>query len=549
LRDSSIGTAGPRNNLATTASMVFAIATKLAAGYSAPTPPTFAKDFYTGLQQAVAIAQGGYDIPDGSCCSATKSAQCKVQFISEGSDVREQGSMNRTRNDSPQGTIVTWYGSVKKEMALAPGSAANSSHAFVCAQYCPTQGGFESSVMVGDGQKGFLDKPKYKGKKSVTQGGPAGQTKDCDEWAWTETIFGIIPMEHSQFYVDSSGASPLPFYQSQQLTPFGSKTALGDINMSYLGYSPQDVSSYFDIDPASISTCQQSDNCNQNQQSSTLRHQQAFGKSMRDLALEAVASSEGVAALAALKAAPPPPPPPSLDFGSDYTTTEDSILLINQGGIVQPSGDVCCVAATPGQCQIQLAHQSGTKYNDLTNQRSRFEDGVAGQTIVDDYVKHKSMLINVTAGVETCQEFCPIDPDDNMTKFDPFDPFDVTKDLGPTTWEGKTVEHYQWKDKIFKIVTMEIDDLYVDTSGAKAVPVFLHQTLTPFGQAPIGGQNVTWTNWKVGTPPADKFKIAGVDVCPRSNNCGDQSQQAHRLRSGQLHTFARYEKVFAARQQ
>ena len=40
--------------------------------------------------------------------------------------------------------------------------------------------------------------------------------------------------------------------------------------------------------------------------------------------------------------------------------------------------------------------------------------------------------------------------------FDPFDPFDVTKDLGKTTFEGKEVEHYEWKDKILKILN-EID--------------------------------------------------------------------------------------------
>lgn len=106
----------------------------------ATTPPTFAKDFYVGLQTNLGINQGGYTASDGDqCCSATKAAGCKVQYINEGSDHREQGTKNRTREDSPQGVIVTWYGPVKKQMALAPGSAANSSHAYVCAQYCPTR--------------------------------------------------------------------------------------------------------------------------------------------------------------------------------------------------------------------------------------------------------------------------------------------------------------------------------------------------------------------------------------------------------------------------
>ena len=126
-------------------------------------PPTFAKDFYVGLQTNLGINQGGYRLPSGDVwcthpfapsastspdplsaplrggevlsrlsttrppnpsaaarsCSVSTSPQCKVQYINQGSDHREQGSMNRTREDSPQGVIVTWYGSVRKQMALA----------------------------------------------------------------------------------------------------------------------------------------------------------------------------------------------------------------------------------------------------------------------------------------------------------------------------------------------------------------------------------------------------------------------------------------------
>ena len=49
------------------------------------------------------------------------------------------------------------------------------------------------------------------------------------------------------------------------------------------------------------------------------------------------------------------------------------------------------------QCQIQLQHRAGMRYMDLDGQRSRFDDTVSGENVVDDFTVMKSMLINVTA--------------------------------------------------------------------------------------------------------------------------------------------------------
>ena len=151
-----------------------------------PTPPTFPADFYTGEFQSLAINQGGYYIQDGACCSRTTSPTCKIQAVATGADVREQGSKNRTRSDSAQGTIVTWFHPINKQMALLPGSTANSSHKFVCAQYCPTTGDFQQSVQIGDGHKGIFDTPRDKGQATITQPSIAGgASKTCEHWSWT----------------------------------------------------------------------------------------------------------------------------------------------------------------------------------------------------------------------------------------------------------------------------------------------------------------------------------------------------------------------------
>jgi len=233
-------------------------------------------------------------------------------------------------------------------------------------------------------------------------------------------------------------------------------------------------------------------------------------------------------------------------FASDYVSGEEAIMMIAQGGTTAKNGDPCCNAESPSpQCQIQLQHMKGTKYHDVTNQRSRFDDSVARQTVVDDFNVYKSMLINVTDGKETCQEYCPIDKEDKLYPFDPFDPFDTVVDVGPETFEGKAVEHYNWKDVILKVITMQTTDFYADISNTKkAVPIFMTSALTPFGQQPpIGAQNNSWTNFTHGTPPKAKFDIHGVDKCPKSAQCGSQQMQAHRLHNRMHHTFANYHKA------
>ena len=235
---------------------VVSIALICAALAAAADPPTFAADFYTGTQTDLAINQGGYSKGKGISCCSVHAPSCKVQTQSTGGDMYEQGSMNRTREDSPQGGIVvTWGAPVYKQLALAPGSSANSSHAFVCAQYCPKKVEHVSPVLVGDGNKGPFDTPKDLGVAAqVKQDGPAGQAADCEHWRWTQAILKLIPMEKFDYYINMADPSnPLPWYQQQLIEPLGK--AIGGANMSFLGFTPGDQGNMFDIDPDSIDSC------------------------------------------------------------------------------------------------------------------------------------------------------------------------------------------------------------------------------------------------------------------------------------------------------
>jgi hypothetical protein len=216
-------------------------------------PPTFPLDFYVGTQDDIIINQGGYPDPTGgACCSSSDASQCKIQSESMGGDFRQWGSTNRTRDDSAQGVIVTDYrASVNKEMALLPGSSSNSSHAWVCAQYCPNQFEFTSILQIGDGvDKGF-DKVKDLGEESVTQPkAVGGKTAQCEHWQWFETILGILKMDRQDFFT-TKDTPPAPWFHSMAITPFGMQQ-IGEENSSYVGYKPTttpetDFKTHFDI--------------------------------------------------------------------------------------------------------------------------------------------------------------------------------------------------------------------------------------------------------------------------------------------------------------
>jgi len=526
-------------------------------------PPVFAKDFYVGQQSALAINQGGYYVKDGVCCSQEHSSQCKLQAVNMGSDVYEQGSTERSRSDSAQGAIVNWYGNVSKQMAIVPGAEVNSTHKWACVQYCPLQKGdhFMSVLQIGDGEKGPLDTPKDMGKQYVKH--PAsigGDAKTCERWHWSETVFKVIKMQTTDFFVDNSGKTPAPFFSTSMLTPFGSP--LGQENASFIGYQAMDVSDYFDIDMHALKgTCPMSDKCNPppSPPGPSMSHDEQMNHALLESlapfqALEArkrffpkkTILEEAATQAALLKKgddkemvdAKDDPKMPNVTFVGDFVAHEKIVSLTNQGGVMI-NGDPCCSSDSPfPQCQVQYGHQEGTRYLDVTNQRIRFDDSVSNEIIVDDYGAKKSMLINVTNGVETCQEYCPIKAGDKVYPINPFDPFDKIVDKGATTMGGKNVEHYFWADKILKIITMSKTNFYADISNKDAaVPVYLSQHLQPLGQD-LGFTNQSWSNFSAGTPPAAKFKIAGMAACPMSNKCQQSKMLAHHMANRNYHTLA-----------
>ena len=73
-------------------------------------------------------------------------------------------------------------------------------------------------------------------------------------------------------------------------------------------------------------------------------------------------------------------------------------MLINQGGAQKADGSVCCSTDAP-QCQVQAGHRKGTRYLDVTNQRSRFDDALTKETIIALYGKRAEQRSGERAGL------------------------------------------------------------------------------------------------------------------------------------------------------
>ena len=482
--------------------------------------PTFEQDHYYGSYESISINQGGENTDHGTCCDATSPA-CKIQVISLGGDHWNDAAHNRTRDDSQEGQIVNWYHyngkDEGKQMAIEFNQTAN---AYQCVQFCPLDGDMPKLEI--------NEHALHLGKHTITQDGASGETKSVDLYQWTDRLV-IIPLDQTKFYVDESVDPAVPFFSNVLLEPFGEK--IGTENTSYLGFTPGPVDqSKFNI--IGIDTCEKSDNC---QDDSYATPAQKLKRSfLQDAVLKVGDVAEETKDTVTLKDSP--------TFPNDWSAVETAHLVINQGGVPDAEGNICCAHAVIGQCQVQAQYQHGNKYFDYTNKRTRFEDSVSGEIFVNDYTNGKEMAVvhNETLGYDVCVEYCPL-----QDELDPFAIDDDAKDLGAGTdpITGKSGEHYHWADVILKVIQMSHTEFYADISGDTAAPISMSEHLTPFGGAEIGSSNNTWGNFTAGAQPAEKFDIHGVDTCPESQQCGQSSRQARRLANRDLKTFAKYLKI------
>ena len=493
-------------------------------------PPTFAPDFVSSVQSNVMVASGVVEkLGSGGACCAADSPGCQLQGMFSLDKLEEQGSKDRRRlktmcSDGPC-ILASLYGDVMKQMKLAPGSSSNSTHQFVCSEYCPLSGKFTSEVQIGgiDNQSSAV---KYLGKVRVEQQVVGGKTETCDHYQWSEVLFHVIPIQTTDFFVDAGTKAPVPFFSTLSVLKGVAGVAF---NSSYLDFTPaSNLDGQFDIDPRSFASCPLSPGCSGGDGTPLARHR--FGK-------------PGIVQ----RGTAPAPASTSLPkFSKDYTAHEETLMLSNQGA-TNIGTSVCCLPTTSsvnGECLVSRSAKRGMHYYDVTNQRERFEDAVSGITMVTLYGNvSKDMLINVTGGVETCQEYCPLLPGEGIDAF-AIDP--NATDMGETTIDGKQTERFQWDNyaKIpitGKLVKMQTVEFYANLDSDRPVPVFSNTKFTPYGGPQTGSLNTTYTTYSAGTPPAKLFSISGVDNCPQAKNCQIEMWQSHRLATRRYIAFYQHQ--------
>jgi len=393
---------------------------------------------------------------------------------------------------------------------LGNGKDANSTHDYVCVEYCPLVPPFVSEVHIGDPNMNQSTPVQYLGRKTITQDG--GITADVDEYQWSNLFLGI-KLQTTNFYVDTASSPPSPFFVSQSIFS-GLGLAMND---SYLHFAAADLTGKFDIDPASFASCPMSSGCSGHSQNQRNKQMDAFA--LRTSRRLVTTSTPAPTVL------PHPQQQRATDvptFPKDYTVHLENNMLSNSGGVFVGEA-VCCSGATVktinGECLVTRSSAAGVHYVDVTNQRERFEDEISKKTMVTYYGNIlKDVLVNKTKdGEEQCQEYCPLLANETLTKFS----LDVNAtDAGSSTIDGVKVEHYTWVDyeniPIIGRTAMDHVDFYVAKSkGGVSIPVF-STTKNIVGGAV---ENTTYVKFVSGTPDASKFKLLNLETCPQSKNC------------------------------
>ena len=501
--------------------------------------PTFPGEWNSDTASKLILFQGGvYNSTDGSACCPKSSPGCKVQAQGQMGTNYVDSANNQTAFSVGSQAIITRYND-GKEYLVAPSTTTKG--AWTCQSYCPLQDNEFFNPLTFDPSAQDL------GKATIN-----GQT--YEHYQWQDKLFKTISMDTQDWYI-TPGANPVPFMNVESLTPFGGPRIaveteeFDNFKSGLSGFS-------FKIDNAA--SCQESDKCQQNNGLTDrflkkhFKNKAQIKRSLYDQAKEKtqgksvemmlnLGNKKGQSVEMKLNLDLANKKDAAASWPNDFSTTETSEQLIDQGGQPGPDGSTCCTSSFSAQCQVQYSYSSGMKYYDYTNQRTRMEDPVNGIVVglysKDGKTAGKNMLVVHNGTHDVCEKYCPIDPEDTLDTGKNYFLDPNATDLGKVTYKGQAAEHYQWSETIFKVIKMQTTDFYATEDD---IPLGAKTQLTPFGGPAIGGGTVSWEGFKAGTPPAAKFDIAGVDSCPQDPQCGQPSLQHRRLLDKQFHTFARY---------
>ena len=192
--------------------------------------------------------------------------------------------------------------------------------------------------------------------------------------------------------------------------------------------------------------------------------------------------------------------------------------------------------------QVQAQAQNGKQYSDATNNRTLLSNGQSAIINLYHPINKQMSAVPSTSGKGwTCSEYCPLD---DGAFPDPLALGKGTKDIGTATVNGKTVEQYQWFDRLI-IIKMDENDLYVDQSGASPVPVLSVQKITPFGGAEIAEESSTYGGFISGASDPSTFAVDNLATCEMSDQCNQNAKTHSMARRGAALLTARTQRTLA----
>jgi len=193
--------------------------------------------------------------------------------------------------------------------------------------------------------------------------------------------------------------------------------------------------------------------------------------------------------------------------------------------------------------QGQAKSETVTHYFDLAFNRTRVEDEQGGVTVSMYYPVYKQM--DIDPKTMQCQKYCSLCDQGICDDLGPLIDVNAT-DAGPLFLGGKQYQIAQMREKIFGLLTLELDSVYVDmTNESLPLPASEQQVISPpfFPPEATMYADTEWQDFRAQAFEKEeaKFAVKGVDTCKRASviECNGLAQQNRRVRDKAWHTYTR----------
>lgn len=307
---------------------------------------------------------GVHNTTDGSACCDLDAANCKVQSIGSTLDwILDATQEAWLQTNGVQGIMYLY--NEKKQLDVVPSNTSG----WHCVGYCHV-GKYEWA----GGPLEFDNATVYDGKVTV-------DGKSLDKYHWDEGIGKLIKMEEVDFFVDPSGAYPVPIQQLIKLTPFNGPEVSESINLFNNFAKGTPPASTFKVD--NLDSCPKNDKDDCDDSSSYAAKMRLLSKISRKASF--LEKAKIVAKETNIRSQENAAAKTNYSWPSDYSARTTSLMAINQGGVRSGDGvSLCCDRTYNGQCQVQVQYVAGQLYHDYSNKRLRYEYD-DGETIFNDY--------------------------------------------------------------------------------------------------------------------------------------------------------------------